>query len=77
VPGDVDLVCYWFEKARAQMEAGQAQRAVLVAMNSIRGGSNRKVLEWILATPFPLVLIITHIYSSCKFSCDPNDGVGR
>jgi type II restriction/modification system DNA methylase subunit YeeA len=53
VPGGADLVCYWFEKARAQMEAGQAQRAGLVATNSIRGGSNRKVLERILATPSP------------------------
>jgi len=45
VPGGADLVCYWFEKARAEIEAGQAQRAGLVATNSIRGGSNRKVLE--------------------------------
>ena len=45
VPGSADLVCYWFEKARAQIEAGQAQRAGLVATNSIRGGANRKVLE--------------------------------
>ncbi|MDQ5909784.1 MAG: hypothetical protein QG599_1879, partial [Pseudomonadota bacterium] len=50
-----DLVCYWFEKARAQIEAGQAQRAGLVATNSIRGGANRKVLERILATPSPLM----------------------
>jgi type II restriction/modification system DNA methylase subunit YeeA len=50
VPGGADLVCYWFEKARAQMEAGQAQRAGLVATNSIRGGSNRKVLERIRET---------------------------
>ena len=50
VPGGADLVCYWFEKARAQMEAGQAQRAGLVATNSIRGGSNRKVLERIQET---------------------------
>ena len=45
VPGGADLVCYWFEKARAQIEADQAQRAGLVATNSIRGGANRKVLE--------------------------------
>jgi len=50
VPGGADLVCYWFEKARAQIEAGQAQRAGLVATNSIRGGSNRKVLERIQET---------------------------
>ncbi|HOW77726.1 MAG TPA: class I SAM-dependent DNA methyltransferase, partial [Candidatus Competibacteraceae bacterium] len=35
---------------RAQIEAGQAQRAGLVATNSIRGGQNRKVLERIRET---------------------------
>ncbi len=50
VPGGADLVCYWFEKARAQIETGQAQRAGLVATNSIRGGANRKVLERIQTT---------------------------
>lgn len=52
VPGGADLVCYWFEKARAHIAAGQCQAAGLVATNSIRGGSNRKVLERIVdATP--------------------------
>ncbi|HOW75417.1 MAG TPA: class I SAM-dependent DNA methyltransferase [Candidatus Competibacteraceae bacterium] len=50
VPGGADLVCYWFEKARAQIEAGQAQRAGLVTTNSIRGGQNRKVLDRIRET---------------------------
>ena len=50
VPGGADLVCYWFEKARAQIAAGQAQRAGLVATNSIRGGVNRRVLERIRET---------------------------
>ena len=50
VPGGADLVCYWFEKARAQLEAGHVQRAGLVATNSIRGGANRKVLERIQTT---------------------------
>ncbi len=50
VPGGADLVCYWFEKARAQIAAGQATRAGLVATNSIRGGANRKVLEQIQKT---------------------------
>nr|ART38035.1 F103 [uncultured bacterium] len=49
VPGGADLVTYWFEKARAQVAAGQARTAGLVATNSIRGGANRKVLERILA----------------------------
>ncbi len=50
VPGGADLVTYWFEKARAQIEAGKAQRAGLVATQSIRNGSNRKVLKRILDT---------------------------
>ncbi|MDP1680825.1 MAG: hypothetical protein Q8L39_03505 [Burkholderiales bacterium] len=50
VPGGADLVTYWFEKARAQLEAGKAQRAGLVATQAIRAGSNRKVLERIVAT---------------------------
>jgi hypothetical protein len=45
VPHEADLVCYWFEKARAMVENGQAQRAGLLATNSIRGGANRRVLE--------------------------------
>ena len=51
VPGGADLVCYWFEKARSLIEQGRAQRAGLVATNSIRGGANRKVLERIIDTP--------------------------
>jgi hypothetical protein len=50
VPGGADLVCYWFEKARAHIEQGKARRAGLVATNSLRGGANRKVLERILDT---------------------------
>ena len=45
VPGGADLVCYWFEKARAAIEAGRLQRAGLVSTNSIRGGRNREVLD--------------------------------
>ncbi|WP_342707509.1 DNA methyltransferase [Allochromatium warmingii] len=45
VPAGADLVCYWFEKARAQIESGQAQAAGLVATNSIRQPTNRPVLD--------------------------------
>lgn len=48
VPGGADLVTYWFEKARAQIEAGQAGAAGLVTTNSIRQKRNRVVLERIL-----------------------------
>lgn len=50
VPGGADLVTYWFEKARAQIESGQADAAGLVATNSIRQKRNRVVLERIQAT---------------------------
>lgn len=43
-----DLVCFWFEKARMQMEAGKLQAAGLVSTNSIRGGANREVLKRIV-----------------------------
>lgn len=44
----VDLVCFWFEKARMQIEAGMSQVAGLVSTNSIRGGANREVLARIV-----------------------------
>ncbi len=50
VPGGADLVTYWFEKARAQIEAGNCQRAGLVSTNSIRGGASQKVLGRICET---------------------------
>ncbi len=45
VPAFADLVCYWFEKARAQIEAKKAKRAGLLATQGIRGGVNREVLK--------------------------------
>ncbi len=50
VPGGADLVTYWFEKGRSQIEGGRAKFAGLVATNSIRGGKNRKVLDRIRDT---------------------------
>jgi hypothetical protein len=50
VPGGADLVCYWFEKARGQIERGVLLRAGLVATNSIRGGANRSALDAIVKT---------------------------
>ena len=50
VPREADYVCYWFEKARAQIEAKKAKRAGLLATQAIRGGKNRKVLERIKET---------------------------
>jgi type II restriction/modification system DNA methylase subunit YeeA len=45
VPGGSDLICYWFEKARAAVEAGEISRVGLVATNAIRRGANRTVLD--------------------------------
>ncbi len=45
IPGQSDLVCYWFEKTRAGIESGKIDRAGLLATNSIRTGANRQVLE--------------------------------
>ncbi|WP_210212954.1 class I SAM-dependent DNA methyltransferase [Mesorhizobium sp. M1E.F.Ca.ET.041.01.1.1] len=49
VSREADLVCYWFDKARAALKSGRSQRVGLVATNSIRGGANRKVLDRIAA----------------------------
>lgn len=51
VPREADLVCYWVEKARAQVATGAAKRAGLVTTNSIRGGANRRVLDRVEETP--------------------------
>lgn len=45
IPPFADLVCYWFERARAYIVEGKIKRAGLLATNSIRGGANRTVLE--------------------------------
>ena len=50
VPGGADLVCYWFEKARAMVERGELQAAGFVSTQSIRNGANRKVLDAIVGT---------------------------
>jgi hypothetical protein len=45
VPGGADLVTYWFERARAEIERGTGKRAGLLATNSIRMVGNRPVVE--------------------------------
>ena len=45
IPNFSDLCCYWFEKARAQIEKGGCKRAGLLATQGIRGGANREVLK--------------------------------
>ncbi len=50
LPGGSDLVCYWFEKARAMIKSGKLKRAGLIATQGIRGGSNRACLDRIKET---------------------------
>jgi type II restriction/modification system DNA methylase subunit YeeA len=50
VPAEADLCCYWFEKARRQIESGRCKRAGLLATQGIRGGANRRVLKRIKTT---------------------------
>ena len=50
VPREADLCCYWFEKARSQIEQGQVRRVGLLATQGIRGGRNRVVLDKIAKT---------------------------
>ena len=50
IPGQSDLCCYWFEKARELIEIGKCKRAGLLATQGIRGGANREVLKRIKAT---------------------------
>ena len=58
LPGFTDLVCYWFEKARAHIADGRADRAGLVATNSIAKNTNLPVLRRIVES-----LSITEAYS--------------
>ncbi len=50
VPGGADLVTYWFEKARSQIESHGLGAAGLVTTNSIRQAANRRVLDRVCAT---------------------------
>ncbi len=43
--GFSDLVCFWFEKSRGRLANGASSRVGLVATSSIRGGTNRPVLD--------------------------------
>ncbi len=50
VPHAADFVCYWHEKARAQVDGGFSRRAGLLATQNIRGGPNQRVLRRIKQT---------------------------
>jgi len=50
LPGGVDLVTYWFEKAIGLIENGSTELVGFVATQAIRRGSNRVVLDKIAST---------------------------
>ena len=50
VPRQADLVTYWFEKARALVESGEAKRVGLLGTQSIRAGASLIVLQKIAST---------------------------
>ena len=50
IPNSSDLCCYWFEKARAQIESDNTRRAGLLATQAIRFQSSRPVLTRIKKT---------------------------
>jgi hypothetical protein len=50
MPAFADLVCYWFEKARAMVEQSKTKRAGLLATQAIRGGANRRALDRVKET---------------------------
>lgn len=50
IPNFSDLCCYWFERARQQIEEKKCRRAGLLATQGIRGGLNRQVLKRIQET---------------------------
>ncbi len=45
LPAMSDLCCYWFERARHQIEKGECARAGLLATSTIRQVGSRKVLD--------------------------------
>jgi len=47
---EADLCCYWFEKAREQIEMKKCRRAGLLATQGIRGGASRDTLNRIKKT---------------------------
>lgn len=50
VPGAANFVTFWFEKANDAIRDARAQRAGLVAPNTVAGGANLEVLKHIVAT---------------------------
>lgn len=50
VSNQADLCCYWFERARTEIEHGRARRVGLLATQAIRGGASRETLKRIKDT---------------------------
>lgn len=65
IPGLADLVTYWFAKAEQALLSGKAQRAGLVATNSIRDGASNSVLQRIASN-----LVIYSAWSDESWTVD-------
>jgi len=50
IPNTSDLVCYWFERGRQEIERNDDLRIGFIATQGIRGGDNRTVLSRIKET---------------------------
>ena len=56
VPGNVDLVMYWWERSAQLVQAGSARRFGLVSTNSIKQVTNRQIVEKYLRSTSAIVL---------------------
>ena len=56
VPGNPDLVMYWWYKAAEKVRAGETERFGLIATNSLRQTFNRRILEKQMNAKPPLSL---------------------
>lgn len=65
IPGLADLVTYWFAKSEQALHSEKAQRAGLVATNSIRDGASNAVLERIASD-----LVIYNAWSDESWTVD-------
>ena len=73
VPGSADIVCYWFEKARAEIERDKCSRAGLLATQGIRGGTSRNALERIKQTGDIFMAYSDRFWRVRRFMCRLSD----
>ena len=77
IPNSSDLCCYWFEKARAQIEAGNTKRAGLLATQAIRFQSNRAALARIKETGDIFAVVSDQEWKPSAPPANGNGGNGK